>query len=155
MALVLWRQVLQRVPDDYLQRAYLQAAENWDWFDTRRPFTPDSVYLAYQALVAEDREKAEAERRAGAFRHPGTYACWHCFDVGYQTVFQFRYQRWYSSARPCGCDAAPAAERTYPLSEDEYLRDRIGRYARWADLTRYGAPDAAFAQAMQESEAIQ
>lgn len=155
LALVLWRQVLQRVPDEYLQRSYNRAADNWDWFDTRRPFTPDSVFLAFQALVAEDREKADAERRASAFRHPGTYACRYCLDAGYQAVYVYRYQRWYSSARACCCDTAPTSERNEPPDEYEFLRDRSGRYARRADLEQYGPPDDGFAAAMRDAGIVQ
>lgn len=149
MALVLWRQVLSRVPDEYLQRSYTHAADNWDWFDTRRPFTPDSVYQAYQVLVVEDREKAEAERRASAFRNPGTYACLACLDAGYQQIFCRHWGRWYSSVQACCCKAAPTSERNYPPDEFEFLRDRLGRYARRVDLARHGAPDASFARAMR------
>lgn len=151
MALVLWRQVLERVPDEYLQRAYTRAAGDWDWFDTRRPFTPDSVFLAFQSLVVEDREKAEAERRASAFRHPGTYGCRACLDIGYQTIFTYRYQRWYSSARACCCEAAPTSERNPEPDDYDFIRDRNGRYALRAHLVLYGPPDASFAKAMAEA----
>ena len=140
----IWGSALAKVPDAHLQRTYDRAAEGWDWLDPRRPFTPDAVAAAYVDLVVEARQEAEAERREAAFRNPGEISCYQCCDEGYASVFIWKFNRWYATRRPCFCSAAPAAQRTEPLSEVEYQRDRLGRYARRDLIREHGPPDRTF-----------
>lgn len=143
--LKIWREALAKVPDAHLQRSYDRAAESWDWLDSRRPFTADAIAAAYVDLVVEGRREAEAERREAALRNPGEISCAQCCDEGYAPVFVRRFNRWYLTRRACFCPAAPPAQRTEPLSESEYRRDRLGRYARRDEIEQFGPPDRTFA----------
>lgn len=142
--LTAWEKSLREVPDAYLSRAYDRAAANWDWLD-KRGFKPDVMKAAYRALVVEDRQRAEAERRNAARRNPDTYGCWHCCDNGYQALFKFFDGRWYHSARPCSCEAAPAVQRNQsPLQEPDYVRGRLSQYVKRSDLIKHGPPNDTF-----------
>jgi hypothetical protein len=145
LELIVWRKALCDVPSEYLERAYDRAAEGWDWTSARHPFTPDAIFPAYRLLVAEDRARAEAERRNAARRSPETYACWHCCDLGYQPVFVRERDRWYQGVRPCCCEIAPPSQRhAEPLQEPEWIRNKLGQYVRRVDLEKHGAPNDTF-----------
>lgn len=144
IALAAWEDALKSVPDSYMSRAYERAAENWPWTDGRA-FTPDAIADAYKVLVAEDRQRQEAERRNAARRSPDTYRCWHCCDIGYQPVYQLNHGQWYSALRPCVCEAAPLLQRSVlPLEESEFIRNKVGEYVRRGDLDKYGPPNDRF-----------
>lgn len=141
VAISAWELALKNIPDEYLVRAYQQAAENWPWAD--KPFTPQAVADAYKILVVEDRQRAEADKR-NARRKDDTYRCFHCCDVGYQTVFYYSTKRWYSSQRPCCCEAAPVGQRQeFPLGP-AFVRNKLGEYARQCDIEKHGVPNDAF-----------
>lgn len=143
-SLSVWADSLKAVPDDYLSRAYQRAADNWPWAD-RKDFTADAVADAYKLLVVEDRQRAEAEKRNAFRRDKETYRCWHCCDVGYQSLFTYQHKRWYSSYRPCCCEAAPIAQRQqFPLDETVWQRNKLGEYVSRTDLERYGPPNDNF-----------
>jgi hypothetical protein len=143
-ALSAWGDALKAVPDEYLSRAYDRAAENWPWTDGKA-FTADAVADAYKVLLVEDRQRDEAEKRNARARNPDTYRCFHCQDTGYQQVYYYRYQHWYSSQRGCSCDAAPVTERhSAPLTEPEYLKSKYGSFAKRSDVEKYGVPCDAF-----------
>lgn len=154
-ALVLreWQDALAKVPDACLDRAYDRAAENWDWHDTRHPFTADAIAQAYTLLVVEDRQRAEAQRRNAARRNPETYACWHCCDVGYQLAFVRDRDRWYSSVRACCCDLAPVGARnSFPLEGPVWVRNKLGEYVKREELEQYGPPNEAFESVIKAGE---
>jgi len=153
IALAAWEEALAEVPDNYLPRAYEQAAANWDWTDRRNAFTPDSVAERYRLLVVEDRQRIEADRRNAARKNPETYQCWHCCDLGYQPVFVRERERWYQAVRPCSCEIAPMGQRSAePLREPEFIRNRLGEYVSRADLERYGAPSDLFKDFIKAKE---
>lgn len=140
-----WESALKTVPDAYLSRAYEHAADNWDWHDKGHPFTEDAIKQAYTILLVEDRQRDEAEKRNARARNPDTYRCFHCQDTGYQQVYYYRYQHWYSSQRGCSCEAAPVTERhSAPLTEPEYLKSKYGSFAKRSDVEKYGVPCDAF-----------
>lgn len=143
IAISSWDDALQNVPESQLARAYSHAAENWPW--TEKAFTADAVADAYKLLVVEDRQRAEAEKRNAFRRDKETYRCWHCCDVGYQSLFTYQHKRWYSSYRPCCCEAAPIAQRQqFPLDETVWQRNKLGEYVSRTDLERYGPPNDNF-----------
>ena len=147
-----WDDALQNVPDGQLARAYSRAADNWPWAD--KAFIPDAVADAYKILLVEDRQRAEADKRNAQRRSPDTYRCHHCQDIGYQTFFTFRMQRWYSSQRPCACEATPIGQRNAtPLEEPEYLRGKLDEWVKVCDLEKHGAPTKAFEQFIAAREA--
>ena len=138
-----WEDALKNVPEEYLARAYEHAADNWPWTEGR-PFTGDAVADAYKILVVEDRQREEAAKR-NAQRRDDTYRCWHCCDVGYQQVFIHTAKRWYSSQRPCSCEAAPMYQRSpAPLEQDMFVRNKLGQYAQRSEIEKHGAPNDAF-----------
>lgn len=132
------------MPDEYLTRSYERAVENWPWTDGKA-FTPNAVAEAYTLLVVEDRQREEAEKRNAARRNPDTYRCYHCQDMGYQPLYTYQRGLWYSSQRPCCCEAAPSNQRQqFPLDETVWFRNRYGVYASRTDIEKYGAPNKAF-----------
>lgn len=140
-----WSDALVSVPDDSLSRAYDRATANWDWQDTRHPFTGDAIAQAYRDLADEDQKRAADERRKAARRNPDTYKCWHCSDIGYQQIFVREHGLWYSSARPCSCEIAPVSQRSQlPVQEPAFIRNKLGQYVKRADLIKYGAPNGTF-----------
>jgi hypothetical protein len=146
-ALKNWESALKNVPDAQLSRAYEHATENWNWQDKSHPFTEDAIAQAYTLLLVEDRQRDEAEKRNAVKRSPDTYRCHHCADIGYQLVFTLRMQRWYSSQRPCVCEAAPTGERSKtPLAEPEFIRSKLGEWARRTDVDKFGPPSESFKQ---------
>lgn len=147
-ALKAWEDALKAVPDTHLTRAYQHAADNWDWINGKA-FTADAIADAYKILIVEDRQRAEADRRNAARRNDDTYKCWHCCDVGYQQVFIYSCKRWYSSQRPCSCDAAPLYQRSpAPLEVDMFVRNKLGQYAQRSEIEKYGVPNDSFKDAI-------
>jgi len=143
IAISAWESALKNIPDNGLLRAYEHAADNWDWVNGKA-FSADAVLQSYTILIIEDRQRLEAERRNAAKQNPDTYRCFHCLDVGYQPVYSYRLQGWYSALRPCSCEAAPASQRQeFPLSM-EFVRSKYGEYARLTDIEQYGVPTDAF-----------
>jgi len=153
IALSAWEGALRIVPDEYLSRSYDRAADNWDWQDTRHPFTADAVTQSYRILADEDRQRAEAERRNAARRNPDTYQCWHCCDLGYQRAYVRERDRWYSSMRPCRCDLAPTNERSaFPLEAPYWVRNKLGEYVLAEHLQKFGAPNDSFEEFIRGKE---
>lgn len=152
VVLVAWEKALKVVPDNYLSRAYEHAADNWDWTNGKA-FTADAVADAYKLLVVEDRQRQEADRRNAQRQNKDTYRCWHCCDLGYQPLYSYQHKRWYSSYRPCCCEATPAAQRQqFPLDETVWKRNKVGEYASWADIEKYGPPNDNFKEAIKAGE---
>lgn len=135
-----WESALKNVPDGSLSRVYERAAENWPWTE-RKDFLPDAVADAYKVFLVENRQREEAERRNAVRRDQETYKCFYCLDVGYQPVYQFLHGRWYSSLRPCVCDAIPITQRSVmALEEPEFTRNKSGEFIRQTDLDKHGPP---------------
>jgi len=147
-ALRAWGDAVQNVPDEYLTRAYNRAADNWPWTD-RKDFLPDAVAESYKILLVEDRQRVEAEKRNAARRNPDTYRCYHCQDMGYQGLYTYQHGLWYSSQRPCCCEAAPANQRQqFPLDETVWFCNRYGLYVSRTDIEKYGVPNSSFKDAI-------
>lgn len=149
-----WENVLREIPGEYLQRCYRAAASVWDWLDDRKQFTAEAIKAQYSDLVRDDRAQTEKERREAQRRNPGTVACWHCGDLGYQTVYFYTSGLWYCGSRACQCDVAPAAQRQPAITVDprtltdgHWRRSQTGEYARVSDLKKYGPPNSHFTDA--------
>ena len=139
-----WESATKAIPDEYLSRSYEHAVGNWPWTE-RKGFEADAIADAYKILVVEDKQRAEATKRNAARQNPDTYRCWHCQDVGYQSVFTYQNKLWYVALRPCYCEAAPVEQRQeFRLSETDFVRDGVGNYARLVDIEKYGYPTEAF-----------
>lgn len=145
LELTVWRKAVGHIPDQWLERCYDHAADNWDWSDPRRPFTADALALSYTILLVEDRQRREADLRNAARRDPEAHGCGYCFDLGYQPVFYRAAGAWKRATRPCCCEAAPMSQRnSAPLDEPEYRRSKYGEYVLAADLKLFGAPNRNF-----------
>lgn len=144
LEVVVWQKAVSHIPDDWLESCYDHATANWDWFDSHKTFTPDALAVSYSILIVEDRQRREAAQRNAA-RDPQSTECHYCCNTGYQAIFVRGDSGWRQAARPCSCDMAPLATRSAePLSEPEYLRDKIGRYVRCDLLRQFGAPAQSF-----------
>lgn len=105
-----WRNALVDVPDGYLVRSFQRATADFAW---DRAFPVKLISAAYKALVREDRERIEQERKRSAWQNPDTFRCWICEDSGYVGIELHcpALDKVRRTVRPCSCEMAPMTQR--------------------------------------------
>lgn len=105
-----WRNALVDVPDAYLVRSFQRATSDFTW---DRAFPVKLISAAYKALVREDRERIEQERKRSAWQNPETFKCFYCEDSGY-TAIEFHcpsLNKQRRTVRACSCEMTPMSQR--------------------------------------------
>jgi hypothetical protein len=121
LAVSSWERVLRDVPESDLDAAFDRAIEE---APLGEPFGAPHVRLAY-VHIAEERGR---DRRAEAWRNPGTFRCWLCQDEGFQQVLIYcpAWHDWFGKMRQCGCEAQHINQRLPPVEPPDWQRNDRG-----------------------------
>jgi hypothetical protein len=136
-----------KIPAEQIEPSY----DAWQ-LDERPRFFPKPADLldAFDRLTAGKRQPASAPTPK-LVDGQVTYACRHCSDLGYQSVWIWHRGLGYrSAARGCECNTAPSGQRSMmALTEPQFLYCN-GTWARRSDLREYGAPSHHWALIVQQ-----